>query len=654
MDLFFWRNVNEHNTWKRDEGGVGTVITENELRGITWQTFVVLPGTRCLFIDNGMSQGELEPGKYTSDSLYQRFTQLRLKSAIRMFTYDSGDIHIEYNTDRNFYTKENVKTGGKLSLVLKVDDGLLFHNNFLKAKTGIFKKDITEFARGEIDHILSGFIVRHSFEELYGNLELRRDLLNKLTSELRTTFSRIGVDLVHIPYFDYDEGPWQEAKDKSGELELARMQMKVEIDTRNLEYEKSRANAEIELREQLLSQEFDIKEAVARAKLEQDGAAAIEEVDQDKRLLGLKILSRETATEMQALNTEEEKLNFLNRLDEKRSLSEQQKFEIIRAIDESNQDHGLARDLFVNKAKLMNQQEFDLLHLRYRHELNVQGLKNNKEVQVLEQDLLRNGALNQGELDKIRISNDYDIDAVRLDLEKRRRIFDREQGIEDAKADRDIESTKIDTYKEMKEAKISVKAQEQLVDERAFDNLHRRELEKMKQMNEMGAVALAAMADGDERASMLANLARTQAFKGMSPDEILAASASDSPEIAKAFQEKYRLAAMQTEKMLAMKDQHVKDVKDMGVSAQQIMGTVETTRAANPVHTNVAMSPGMGGMGGMMAWPGMVGGMGNQQQPPQAAPPPQEAEKFCTKCGKKQPESAKFCNSCGYSFPGME
>ena len=92
MDLFFWRNVNEHNTWKRDEGGVGTVITENELRGMTWQTFVVLAGTRGLFIDNGMSQGELEPGKYTSDSLYQRFTQLRLKSAIRMFTYDSGDI----------------------------------------------------------------------------------------------------------------------------------------------------------------------------------------------------------------------------------------------------------------------------------------------------------------------------------------------------------------------------------------------------------------------------------------------------------------------------------------------------------------------------------------------------------------------------------
>ena len=648
MDLFFWRNINEHNTWKRKEGGIGTVITGEELSGLTWQTFVVLPGTRCLFIDNGVSQGELESGKYTAESLYQRFTQLRLKSAIRMFTYDSGDIHLDYETGREFYTKENVKTGGKLSFVVKVDDGLLLHNNFLKEKTNIYKNDIIDFVRGEIDHILSGFIVQNSFEELYGNLELRKELLNKLESELRTTLRRNGIDLVHIPYFDYDEGAWKEAKDKSGELEVNRMKMKVEIDARNLEYERKRANADLQLREELLQQEFDIKEAVARANLEQKGDEELEEVTQAKRLLGLKILSRETAVEMQQLNTEEEKLNFIDRLDEKRTLSDQQKLELVRAIDEKNQDHDMARDLFVNKAKLMNQQEYDLLNQRYRHELQAQSLKNDKEIQDLEHTLLRGGAVNQGELEKIRVQNSYDADAIRIELERRRKEYERQQKVADAKAEAEVDSVEIDTYKKMQTTKLDVKAQDQLIEERARDAEHRREVERMKQINTMGAAALAAMADNEERAAMLANLARTEAFKGMSPDEILAASASDNPEVAKAFQEKYRLAAMQTEKMLEMKDQHIRDVKDMGMAAQQIMGTVETTRAANPVHTNVVAGGGMG-MPGMMMWPGAAMGGGAAQQPPK-----EEEKKFCTKCGKQQPADAKFCSSCGYNFPGME
>jgi len=616
MDLFFWRNVNEHNTWKRKEGGVGQVITGEELKGIIWQTFVVLPGTRCLFIDNGVSQGELEPGKYTAESLYQRFTQLRLKSNIRMFVYDSADIHLDYDTGAQFYTKENVKTGGKLAFVIKIDDGMLFHDNFLKAKNNVYHKDLLDFVRGEIDHILSGFIVQHSFDELYGDLELRKQLLNKLELELKTTLRRIGVDLVHIPFFDWDEGAWSEAKDKSGELEVARMRMRVEIDTRNLEYERRRATTDLQLREALLEQEFAIKEDVARATMQQKGNEELEEVAQAKRLLGLKIFSRDTAVEMQSLNTEEEKLAFIDRLDEKRTMSQQQKFELMRVLDEKNLDHEMARDILVRKTKLMNEQEFDLLNQRYRHELKTQELKNGKELQDLEQVLLRGGAINEGELDKIRIQNDFDVDAIRLELEKRRREFERQQKVEDAKAERDVDNLEIEVFRAMKLAKVEMKAKEQLVDERVRDAAHRREIARMQQLNEMGPAALAAMADNAERAKILVQLARTQAFKGMSADEILAASASDSPEVAKAFQEKFRLAAMQAEKMLDMKDQHVCDIKTMGMAAQQVMGTVETTRAAKPVHATVAVS-------------------------------------YCTRCGKLRANDAKYCKSCGYGFPGM-
>ena len=645
MDLFFWRSVDEHNTWKRQEGGICKVIKGDELRGMTWKSFVVLPGTRCLFIDNGVNQGELEAGKYTADSLYQRFTQLRAKSDTRLLIYDSGDIQITFDTGRIFYTKENLKTGGKLSLVIKLEDALLLHNNFLKEKDELRKDDLKELLRSEIEHILSAFIVSHGYEELYGNLALRKELLNKLGSELRKSLRRIGLDLVHIPYFDYDEGAWKDIKDKGGDLELARMKMKVEVDRQNLDYEKERNERDLKLRRELLDQDFAIKEELARAKLRQKGDEELEEVNQAKRLLGMKVLSRQTAIEMQRLNTEEEKLAFIDRLDEKRSLSEQQRKELLRAIDEKNEDHDLARKAFVDKNSLMNEQEFELLIQEYRHELKSQNLKNDSEVQSLEHELLRAGVINQGELEQIRVKNDYEADALKLELEKRRREYEREQSLADARAESEVDTLEIETYKKMQSAQLEAKAQEQLIQERGRDGEHRREVERMKQLNDMDPSALAAMADNDERAALLADLAKTKAFKGMSQEEILASAASDNPAVAKAFEEKFKAAAKQdgevTDKMLAMKDQHIRDIKDMGTSAQESLRDIEKTRASNPTHGNLNAAYRL-----------------DPSAPIRAVSPhsfqAKEEQKFCTKCGRQQLVSSKFCNSCGYKFPGME
>jgi hypothetical protein len=255
---------------------------------------------------------------------------------------------------------------------------------------------------------------------------------------------------------------------------------------------------------------------------------------------------------------------------------------------------------------------------------------------------------------------------VRIKLEERRRDYDRDQSRKDAAVQDELERLGIDRgayarikeielYGQMKKAKLEAKAQEQLIDERARDSAHTREIERLRQVSTMGAAALAATATDNERAAMLAQLARTEAFKGMDSEAILAASASDNPEIAKAFQEKFKMAAMQVEKMLNLKDQHIADVRGMGSNAQNIMGTVETTRAANPVHTNVAMGGGMG----MAAWPGMMmpgmgGGMGGGMAGQQPQAPKEPEKKFCTKCGRQQLADAKFCQSCGFQFPGME
>ena len=68
------------------------------------------------------------------------------------------------------------------------------------------------------------------------------------------------------------------------------------------------------------------------------------------------------------------------------------------------------------------------------------------------------------------------------------------------------------------------------------------ELRRLSEIGKLGPEALISIS-GVEQGRVLADLKKSEALKGMSEEQILAMAAENSPEVAKAFQEKYRAIA---------------------------------------------------------------------------------------------------------------
>lgn len=179
-----------------------------------------------------------------------------------------------------------------------------------------------------------------------------------------------------------------------------------------------------------------------------------------------------------------------------------------------------------------------------------------------------------------------------------------------------------------------------------------RELAKIQALGTLSTEALIAAAPAD-RASMLAELKRTEGLKGFSEDQILAMAAEKSPEIAKAFQEKFRSASTADvqkayDRMLTMKDEGMKDIKEMsrdyakmmqemynrGMDTQRDTATA-AARSAQPGTTVITPGSGILSTSGT----GSSGGYGARMV-------------VCPQCHLETEEGHKFCDNCGHKFFG--
>ncbi|MCH8840213.1 MAG: hypothetical protein IH831_05965, partial [Planctomycetes bacterium] len=100
------------------------------------------------------------------------------------------------------------------------------------------------------------------------------------------------------------------------------------------------------------------------------------------------------------------------------------------------------------------------------------------------------------------------------------------------------ESIRIDLDRRASEQEQQQRAQEAALELRLreLQVLHQQELENMRSMDDLSIHALIAVAPG-EKAPLLAELARTEALKSFSPEQILAIASEKSPELGNALAE---------------------------------------------------------------------------------------------------------------------
>jgi len=277
--------------------------------------------------------------------------------------------------------------------------------------------------------------------------------------------------------------------------------------------------------------------------------------------------------------------------------------------------------------------EMDKLSRQFAHVRNVELLTQQIEIE---------GMRNEADREAARKTLTHKIEQFR-----QKRDAQRDDRIQEADTARSIRAD--DHDQDIKEAQDALKLRQQVEDqEHAQDQREQQlaldrqreelsiEADRLKIRSQASAEALMSILDS-AGADKIAELEKLRISQSLTPDQIIAMTAVDSPEVARALAEKYKAEAamsderfQQMEAFVAQQQATAKDSADrmermLEVSLQQ-MGLTASSRAQAPSQTVVAPAGGA---------PIVVTG----QQPNTDMP--------CPECKARIPSDSQFCPECG-------
>lgn len=203
--------------WQRNLNDFAQRLEVSDIKGLFSKKLTVMSGTKAIFLQGGKFFGELPPGTYTVGGLTQTIKNLNLADKATVILVDDSDVSLNFSIG-GLRTKENFDAGVKGRIVVNTEQPILFFNNLMKGRERIATTDIEVMFRNEMLNLLQSKIRQYPFDELYGNLDLKKELEQDFEHQLNTTLSRVGLKLVYMPYFDYDESYWKDLIGKGAEM----------------------------------------------------------------------------------------------------------------------------------------------------------------------------------------------------------------------------------------------------------------------------------------------------------------------------------------------------------------------------------------------------------------------------------------------------
>ncbi|MFW6388361.1 MAG: double zinc ribbon domain-containing protein [Desulfohalobiaceae bacterium] len=604
--------------WRRTEGDFAVLLDAGQMQKDLKGTLVVEQGTCALLFEDGRLVEQLAPGRHDVSSSQKGWRPLTGKgSNIRVVLADAGTAPLRVTTG-GLRTSDPLFVNLECEIIIQIVDPDLFYLNLFKGRNSLGLKEMADWMSGEVRDALGEEMRQISAEELNSDQYIKERLAQTARRHLGKSLELYGLAIVQFRTLSVSHTRYDALQAQKEELVLQVWEQESELAGRK--------------------KLFDVQDEQQRQEIYEQTKKAERE---EERLEVLSRLRKAITTgKIDEIRSKEEFDAFLEEIDTKRLLREEEKEELKRSLEEKKEDHQRSRQHMLDKLDIEQKLEVRRLELLGEQELDeeLMKLRLQKERTQLEHDLavdqekqqaqraqrLQEHSDNlQQELE--RAKTDQEKEDIRLQIKQKKWEFGQSvlerQRSEKLKQEREKMLLDLDRQ----ERELNLKLQEQR-------QRHQEELERMQTMSGLSTEALIA-SSGSEQANILAELKKTELLGGWSEDKILAEAAKNSPEVAKAFQERYKAQSTDElkqlyERLIQDKDKFIEQYQEEQRQTRQDMKdiTTESLRSSRP--SSQVVYPPLGGQQGMQL---------QDHQPAES----------CTSCGAALKARAKFCHQCG-------
>lgn len=589
--------------WYRTEGDFATALETRDLQTALQGGLIVEQGTHALLFHNGKYIDLLAPGRHRLSSVGDRLASMISKNTgFKVVLVDAGVAALKFTVD-GLKTSDPLFVRLECELMVRVEDPDTFYLNLFKQRRSLGLKELSAWLEDELRDAVNEEIKKHSVEDLSSDRTVKDRLAEAIRTHLGKSLALYGLGVVQCRTLSVSHPKYNELEAKSEDQVIAVWEKQSDLAGRKQLFE---ATTEEERQ--------DIYEATKKAEIQEQKAEVYPRI---RRAI--------MSGKMDEIRSEQEFEAFLDEIDKEKLLRKEEKDELLRTFEEKKEDHDLARQHLLAKLDIEYKVERRRLELLSEQDL---------EKDVLEARL---------KTDRVRFEHELSVEqeknAARREQEQKDHVTRLEKQLSEARNEQEIEALKLETRQKKWElgqtilerqraAKIKQQREEMLLDAERRERELALKIQEMKAFSDSTPEAVIASAD-TEKAKILADLKKTEMLGGWSEDQILAAAAENSPEVARAFQEKYKGLATEEikelyERMLKDKDENQEKYREEQKQARTDMKdiTMESVRGQKPV-SQVVYPPHGGPAGGG------------------------QSSRICPHCGDPVRPGSNFCGNCG-------
>ncbi len=645
--------------WKRMPDEVAVRVESADLHAWFGKGLIIEEGTRGLLFDNGKNVEELGPGRHTVENITDRLKNLIRTPPFSAVLFDVGEIPLNL-THSGLVTSDSQQVGCRVQLAISVLRPREFFVNFMKGSRLVSVGQLRAALDPMLLQVLKGRLHTCAASELSApSASLQDDFRDAIANALDRWLCACGLRLLRIDLLELDNSQHEALLKVTSTWSQERT-------LQRLRQDHDREKVELNRRWDAFQRQLETEDAKDRmSKLENDAALKTFSATLEHEAKVGEIVRRD-------------RLNDCVRdSDQRKQDAESQRRHLVAELDWQRKtatlqsEHAYKKEVIAlylqlsdmeRAAQLKQEDEDHQRRLRQGYDELQDRLK--REGLESDHDRLQDTKNLDAELKEqtARASTTLSIETDIFDEEHRRRQAEHQQ-------DQQEICDGIAVYQQLQQMKQEKRRSQQTLeqDRLAADHerqlalreaAHRHTLGEWDAKGKMNVESLIVTSPA-EQAQILAGQQQTKSLKDFSADQILAMAAEKSPQVAQAFEEKFRAMAGQNDVVRQREKEMFEEMLDKQKQASDQLAQHYATTAQNQhklavealqTQKDVGVAAAVGSKTAQSDLMEVLVKLATGYDRSTGQHVPNTAPILCPQCRSNRPPASNACSACGCAF----